>query len=55
MPVVDTPILIVNADDYGWNRPTTEATLEAFRAGRITSATALMFMDDSERAAELAL
>jgi chitin disaccharide deacetylase len=55
MPIVDAPILIVNADDYGWNQPTTDATLEAFRAGRITSATALMYMRDSERAAELAL
>jgi predicted glycoside hydrolase/deacetylase ChbG (UPF0249 family) len=55
MPVIDTPVLIVNADDFGWNRPTTDATLEAFRAGRITSATALMFMNDSERAAALAL
>ena len=55
MPVADTPLLIVNADDLGWNRPTTDATLEAFRAGRITSATALMYMADSERAAELAL
>ena len=55
MPISDTPILIVNADDLGWNRPTTDATLETYRAGRITSATALMFMGDSERAAALAL
>jgi predicted glycoside hydrolase/deacetylase ChbG (UPF0249 family) len=55
MPVVDTPLLIVNADDLGWNRPTTDATLEAFGAGRITSATILMHMGDSERAAERAL
>ncbi len=55
MPVSDTPLLIVNADDYGWNEHTTEATLETFRAGRITSATALMYMGDSERAAKQAL
>lgn len=55
MPIVERPLLIVNADDFGWNRPTTDATLEAFGAGRITSATALMFMEDSERAAGLAL
>lgn len=55
MPVADAPLLIVNADDYGWNRPTTDATLETFREGRIGSATTLMFMQDSERAVELAL
>jgi len=55
MPIVDTPLLIVNADDYGWNAPTTDATLAAFAAGRVSSATALMFMGDSERAVELAL
>jgi len=55
MPISATPILIVNADDFGWNRPTTDLTLETFEAGRLTSATALMFMDDTERAAELAL
>lgn len=54
MPIVDSPLLIVNADDFGWNRSTTDATLEAFEAGRITSATALMYMADSERAVELA-
>jgi predicted glycoside hydrolase/deacetylase ChbG (UPF0249 family) len=55
MPISDTPILIVNADDYGWNRPSSDAILETHRVGRLTSATVLMFMEDSERAAALAL
>ena len=49
------PILIVNADDLGWNRNCTDRTLEAFAARRITSATAMVHMADSDRAAGLAL
>jgi predicted glycoside hydrolase/deacetylase ChbG (UPF0249 family) len=33
----------------------TDVTLEYFRAGTVTSATAMMWMEDTERAAELAL
>jgi chitin disaccharide deacetylase len=50
-----TPLLIVNADDLGYNRPATDTTAECFRAGRITSATAMVYMQDSDRAAEVAL
>jgi predicted glycoside hydrolase/deacetylase ChbG (UPF0249 family) len=49
-----TPVLIVNADDLGYNRPTTDAVAECFRAGRITSATAMVYMADSDRAAQMA-
>jgi chitin disaccharide deacetylase len=55
MPASSKPILIVNADDFGWNREATDRTLEAFAAGRITSATAMVHMEDSDRAAKLAL
>jgi predicted glycoside hydrolase/deacetylase ChbG (UPF0249 family) len=53
MPLSDTPLLIVNADDFGWNRGATDLTLGCFGAGQITSTTALVNMEDSERAAEL--
>ena len=55
MPISSKPILIVNADDFGWNREATDKTLDAFAANRITGATALVHMEDSDRAAELAL
>ena len=50
-----TPLLIVNADDWGYDAPTTDAILETWEAGRITSTTAMMHMRDSDRAASLAL
>ncbi|HEV7615867.1 MAG TPA: ChbG/HpnK family deacetylase [Solirubrobacterales bacterium] len=53
MPLSETPLLIVNADDFGWNRDATDRTVECFAAGQITSTTALVNMEDSERAAAL--
>ncbi len=47
-------MLIINADDWGRCRAETDVELECFRAGRITSVSAMVFMADSERAAELA-
>jgi predicted glycoside hydrolase/deacetylase ChbG (UPF0249 family) len=47
-------MLIINADDWGAARADTDAALNCFRNGRITSVTAMMFMKDSERAADLA-
>jgi len=47
-------MLIVNADDWGRNRESTDRSLDCFRKGRITTVSAMVFMDDSERAAELA-
>jgi len=55
MPASQVPRLIVNADDFGRNTEATDRTIEVFRAGRITSATAMVHMEDSERAAALAL
>jgi predicted glycoside hydrolase/deacetylase ChbG (UPF0249 family) len=48
-------MLIVNADDYGWNTKTTDNILSCFTRKRIYSASAMTFMSDSERAADLAL
>jgi len=47
-------MLIINADDLGQSVADTDAALTCFRAGRITSASVMVFMDDSERAARLA-
>jgi chitin disaccharide deacetylase len=47
-------LLIINADDWGRSAAETDAALTCFRRGRITSVTAMMFMEDSERAADLA-
>jgi chitin disaccharide deacetylase len=47
-------MLIVNADDYGRSVVETDAALSCYTAGRITSVSAMVFMADSERAAEVA-
>jgi|SRR5690348_4876986 len=47
-------MLIINADDWGRDRITTDRTLECVQAGRVTSVSAMVFMEDSERAAALA-
>jgi chitin disaccharide deacetylase len=47
-------LLIVNADDWGGSESTTEAILRAFDAGCVTSMSGMIYMPDSERAAELA-
>jgi chitin disaccharide deacetylase len=52
--VSGTGLLIVNADDLGLGQAETDAILECFERGAITSTTALMWMPDSVRAAELA-
>lgn len=48
-------MLTVTADDLGMTREATDAALRCFRPGGITSASAMVFMDDSERAAEQSL
>lgn len=48
-------MLIINADDFGGNRTSTDNAISCFEKGRITSASAMVFMLDSQRAAELAL
>lgn len=47
-------LVVVNADDLGLTAVETDAVVRAFAAGAITSATALVWMRDSERAAALA-
>jgi len=48
-------MLIVNADDLGRLKPATDRALFCFARKRITSTSAMVFMEDSERAAQLAL
>jgi chitin disaccharide deacetylase len=46
--------LVLNADDWGRDRETTDRILECFLSGTVSSASAMVFMADSERAAGLA-
>jgi len=48
-------MLIINADDWGRNKAATDNSMVCFQKMRITSASAMVFMEDSERAAEMAL
>lgn len=47
-------VIIVNADDWGRDVTTTDRMLECARHEAISSVSAMVFMGDSERAAELA-
>jgi predicted glycoside hydrolase/deacetylase ChbG (UPF0249 family) len=47
-------MLIINADDFGITRSATDRIIAAYRHGAVTSTSAMVFMEDSERAAELA-
>lgn len=47
--------LIINADDWGRDCETTDRICECMRRGVVSSTSAMVFMADSERAAELAL
>jgi len=47
-------LLVVNADDWGRDARTTDRILDCSRAGAISSASAMVFMEDSERAAAMA-
>src|SRR5664280_2435118 len=46
-------ILIVNADDWGRDHETTDRTLECVSHGAVSSVSAMVFMEDSERAASI--
>jgi predicted glycoside hydrolase/deacetylase ChbG (UPF0249 family) len=46
--------LIINADDWGRDRPSTDRTLECAVRGTVSSVSAMVFMEDSERAAAIA-
>jgi chitin disaccharide deacetylase len=48
-------MLIVNADDLGRSKAATDDTLSCYARNRITSTSAMVYMEDSERAAGLAL
>lgn len=48
-------MLTVNADDFGRCAVTTDRTMACLAANRINSASAMVFMEDSERAAGLAI
>jgi predicted glycoside hydrolase/deacetylase ChbG (UPF0249 family) len=47
-------LLIVNADDWGYDEETTKAIADCHTAGGVTSTTAMMFMRGSKPAASLA-
>lgn len=47
-------MLIINADDWGRSVAETDAALRCYKERRITSVSAMVFMEDSERAAKLA-
>jgi predicted glycoside hydrolase/deacetylase ChbG (UPF0249 family) len=47
-------MLIINADDFGRSAAETNIALRCSQAGRIKSVSAMVFMVDSERAADLA-
>lgn len=49
-----TGCLIVNADDWGRDRETTDRTLDCVRCGTVSSVSAMVFMEDSARAAGMA-
>lgn len=48
-------MLIINADDLGRTREATDNTLQCYQMGLVTSASVMVFMSDSERAAEMAV
>src|SRR5438270_10961835 len=45
--------LIVNAEDCGRDRETTNRTMDCVRCGTVSSVSAMVFMEDSERAAAI--
>jgi chitin disaccharide deacetylase len=46
--------LIINADDWGRDAQTTDRTLDCFQQGVLSSASGMVFMQDSARAASIA-
>lgn len=52
--VSDAGVLILNADDWGRDYETTQRTLDCIVIGAVSSVSAMVFMDDSERAAAIA-
>jgi chitin disaccharide deacetylase len=54
-PPTAAGLLIVNADDWGRDPRTTQMMHDCVRRGSVSSVSAMVFMEDSERAAEVAL
>jgi hypothetical protein len=52
---VSAGLLIVNADDWGRDAATTDRTLECVGTGTVSAVSAMVFMEDSARAAALAI
>ncbi len=48
------PTIIINADDWGRDRVTTDRSLDCLLRGAVSSVSAMVFMQDSQRASELA-
>lgn len=48
-------LLVVNADDWGRDREITGRSLDCIRHGTVNAVSAMVFMEDSERAAEIAM
>ena len=49
-----TGVLIINADDWGRDRANTDRTRECVQRRTVSSVSAMVFMEDSERAADVA-
>ncbi len=47
-------VAIINADDWGWNLEVTKRILDCIRHDVVSSVSAMVFMEASERAAEMA-
>lgn len=47
-------LLIINADDWGRDRETTDRMHDCIQIGSVSSVSAMVFMEDSERAAAMA-
>jgi predicted glycoside hydrolase/deacetylase ChbG (UPF0249 family) len=47
-------MLIINADDWGRDRPNTDRIYDCAMRGTVSSTSAMVFMEDSERAAQIA-
>src|SRR6185369_10838794 len=52
--LMGTGLLILNADDWGRDSKTTNMILDCVVRGSVSSTSAMVFMEDSERAAALA-
>jgi chitin disaccharide deacetylase len=53
-PVKRAGVLIINADDWGRNCETTERILDCVSSKTVSSVSAMVYMEDSERAANMA-